>query len=1039
MELKLNISKKGLATTAEVINEEYTLNYGHVFRGKSAYEQAVDGGYSQGKEEFEAQLGRLNKALHTDEVIDSLDSTDNEYPLAARQGRELNRNKVGYAEYDSQRKAIVFFNDQNKTREIGSVDAAPFIKDGMIASVSINPDTQVLTITFNTDAGKQPIEVNMSTVLNNKVDIVKDAEDYIPLFARDGQLKKSNYRAYDMTANDIQKRSISYDNAENKDYNSLFGESGDKTSHLTEGGWRMRVNGIDMPAAVNLIIEGKEKIFAKFTALHFKDDSNTLPTCILVRYQVVFRFDVDEGKWVFDKKTNDAIDDSHIVDLANLKEGDNLLFFAMRLSQGRAYFQFVTEKNEKIHIEPSLVESPDKNYFYWSANIDGVEYSQKIVVGSFYIITSIGEIVKKKLDNISADLLTPTTYAELRTLKEEGKLVAGMMYRITDYMTATSQTNTRSANHRFDIIVTALDNRTLSEDAMAIQHEGDTYFANSNLAAWRLRYRFENDSAEFGWARKEDATELAKWSSQWGILDTADINGSKGYIEKVIDGVTKYLYAPANRGSFLEQFNFYKRDITGSITDYNELVFESDNEPYVGGEDYDGDGEYDDTWEEWYEVSEIVVKTASGDIVTTLRNDGSSSFYDERDSYNDYPIYFDAHPQFVDGKYRYTPTDIDSWWYGFVGGSIDSYTDVPYSGDYSDLYYCFDAPLAMSEAQPTPQVCSEQGVLYLSNDWSDTISYSPFVSGGRGVIYRMIDEWNNSLPYDFKNIQHLYEGVWYYTFNSVNGTDLSIPKDMVYGNTYTKLVSDVSANKHFPLKMPRLIHSTTSTLSNAFTGNYIDVEVRDVLFVISMHSVSWVGGYITGKAVSSCFVNKFVMSGNAKMLNVYITGGIDTLYMDVQIRGSRIVLPENNAIPVTKPSSLRLLRTTPTGSWQYIDIDMGTVLSYGHSLEINVGFIRGCKFVGYGKFASDGFFADSSFNLTTDIELLKPANGSTMSTTNLLSNVHLDALNWENTSKETIVLSDKLHNGSKYIRPFEWRVTKNTSGEVKQWCPADLV
>ena len=283
MELKLNISKKGLATTAEVINEEYTLNYGHVFRGKSAYEQAVDGGYSQGKEEFEAQLGRLNKALHTDEVIDSLDSTDNEYPLAAGQGRELNRNKVGYAEYDSQRKAIVFFNDQNKTREIGSVDATPFIKDGMIASVSINPDTQVLTITFNTDAGKQPIEVNMSTVLNNKVDIVKDAEDYIPLFARDGQLKKSNYRAYDMTANDIQKRSISYDNAENKDYNSLFGESGDKTSHLTEGGWRMRVNGIDMPAAVNLIIEGKEKIFAKFTALHFKDDSNTLPTCTFCR------------------------------------------------------------------------------------------------------------------------------------------------------------------------------------------------------------------------------------------------------------------------------------------------------------------------------------------------------------------------------------------------------------------------------------------------------------------------------------------------------------------------------------------------------------------------------------------------------------------------------------------------------------------------------------------------------------------------------------------------------------------------------------
>lgn len=33
MDLKLNVSKKGLSTTEEVINEEYTLRYGHIFRG----------------------------------------------------------------------------------------------------------------------------------------------------------------------------------------------------------------------------------------------------------------------------------------------------------------------------------------------------------------------------------------------------------------------------------------------------------------------------------------------------------------------------------------------------------------------------------------------------------------------------------------------------------------------------------------------------------------------------------------------------------------------------------------------------------------------------------------------------------------------------------------------------------------------------------------------------------------------------------------------------------------------------------------------
>ena len=42
MELKLNISKQGLATTAEVINEEYTLNYGHIFRGEDAETLIID-------------------------------------------------------------------------------------------------------------------------------------------------------------------------------------------------------------------------------------------------------------------------------------------------------------------------------------------------------------------------------------------------------------------------------------------------------------------------------------------------------------------------------------------------------------------------------------------------------------------------------------------------------------------------------------------------------------------------------------------------------------------------------------------------------------------------------------------------------------------------------------------------------------------------------------------------------------------------------------------------------------------------------------
>ena len=89
---------------------------------------------------------------------------------------------------------------------------------------------------------------------------------------------------------------------------------------------------------------------------------------------------------------------------------------------------------------------------------------------------------------------------ELVELRDNSQLIPGEKYRIIDYTTTTTQTNTRSAGNQFDIIVTAIDNCTLSEDAKAIHHEGDTYFSNSNLAAWELKYCLDNDTTRFEWA-----------------------------------------------------------------------------------------------------------------------------------------------------------------------------------------------------------------------------------------------------------------------------------------------------------------------------------------------------------------------------------------------------------------------------------------------------------------------------------------------------------------------------------------------------------
>lgn len=100
----------------------------------------------------------------------------------------------------------------------------------------------------------------------------------------------------------------------------------------------------------------------------------------------------------------------------------------------------------------------------------------------------------------SSEKLINTTYSELKSLRDNSQLIPGSFYRITDYVTTTTQSETRSANHPFDVIVLALSENTLCEDAKAILHEGDTYFADNDLSAWQLKYCLDNDKTKFEWA-----------------------------------------------------------------------------------------------------------------------------------------------------------------------------------------------------------------------------------------------------------------------------------------------------------------------------------------------------------------------------------------------------------------------------------------------------------------------------------------------------------------------------------------------------------
>lgn len=102
--------------------------------------------------------------------------------------------------------------------------------------------------------------------------------------------------------------------------------------------------------------------------------------------------------------------------------------------------------------------------------------------------------------SIEDGMCVAISWSDLKALRDNGELLPGRFYRITDYVTTTSQADTQSAGHQFDIVIMATTGSTLSESAVAVLHDGDTYFQNARLEAWELKYSLDNDANRFAWA-----------------------------------------------------------------------------------------------------------------------------------------------------------------------------------------------------------------------------------------------------------------------------------------------------------------------------------------------------------------------------------------------------------------------------------------------------------------------------------------------------------------------------------------------------------
>ena len=293
------------------------------------------------------------------------------------------------------------------------------------------------------------------------------------------------------------------------------------------------------------------------------------------------------------------------------------------------------------------------------------------------------------IDNISdkLDKIIEISHADLVTLRDNSKLIPGQQYRIIDYITTTSQENTRSIGHQFDIIVTALNESTLSEEAQAIKNSNDGYFDGSNLSAWKIWYCLDNDTTRFAWAGdvKVDEITYTSYNSSGCTIKPELINGN-AFITPF--NFESCVWVDGNNDGFAYSDDHIHHDIS-------ELVYE-------WGYFTDENG-----------VKQLCIYKSDADLYAQ-----------------------EGHPDYGD-KYLYRGvvnvdgTEYDYWQKWDVNGEYG--LNVQNSGDY--VFATTQRIVSNPEAYSVTTVTED--------------IYGP----GKGVIYRMIDEWNNDVPYDFKNIQ----------------------------------------------------------------------------------------------------------------------------------------------------------------------------------------------------------------------------------------------------------------------------------------------
>ena len=151
-----------------------------------------------------------------------------------------------------------------------------------------------------------------------------------------------------------------------------------------------------------------------------------------------------------------------------------------------------------------ITKAKEIDHNYQSDKFNDMSEAIDIILNNMVTTEAISEI---KLDSIQLK------YNDLKVLRDSSQLIPGQTYIITDYVTTTTTTNTRSAGNLFNVIVRADDKNHLNENCSFAHSDRDTdgYFAESKIEVWQGKYCLDNDNTRFAWADTENGKGVIYW------------------------------------------------------------------------------------------------------------------------------------------------------------------------------------------------------------------------------------------------------------------------------------------------------------------------------------------------------------------------------------------------------------------------------------------------------------------------------------------------------------------------------------------------